>query len=52
MWHPERRVWQVRYDSVVALGLNGRIVGEPASNGGCPASSGEHLRVDARAASR
>jgi hypothetical protein len=31
-WNPERRVWQLRYDRVVALGLNGRIVGGPASN--------------------
>src|SRR3989337_870282 len=23
-WNPERRVWQLRYDRVVALGLNGR----------------------------
>ena len=34
-WNPERRVWQLRYDRVVALGLNGRIVDEPASNSGC-----------------
>jgi hypothetical protein len=25
-WDPERRVWQLRYDRVVALGLNSRIV--------------------------
>ena len=25
-WNPERRVWQLRYDRVVALGLNARIV--------------------------
>jgi len=24
-WNPERRVWQLRYDRAVALGLNGRI---------------------------
>ena len=34
-WNPERRVWQLRYDRVVALGLNGRIVDKPASNSGC-----------------
>ena len=51
-WNPERRVWQLRYDRVVALGLNRRIVDEPASNSGCPESSGENLRVDARATSR
>ena len=27
-WSPERRVWQLRYDRVVALGLNSRIVDE------------------------
>ena len=32
--------WQLRYDRVVAFGLNRRVV-EPASNGGCPGSSGE-----------
>ena len=51
-WHPERRVWQLRYDRVVALGLNSRIVDERASNSGCPGSSGENLPVDARAPSR
>jgi len=30
-WNPERRVWQLRYDRVVALGLHNRIVDEPAS---------------------
>ncbi len=51
-WNPERRVWQLRYARVVALGLNSRIVDEPASNSGCPASSGENLHADARAPSR
>jgi len=46
-WNPERRVWQLRYDRVVALGLNGRIVDEPASNSGCQGSSGENLYADA-----
>ena len=46
-WNPERRVWQLRYDRVVALGLNGRIVDEPASNSGCQGSSGENLHADA-----
>ena len=27
-WDPERRVWQLRYDRVVALALNSRIVDE------------------------
>ncbi len=51
-WNPARRVWQLRYDRVVALGLNGRIVDEPASNSGCQGSSGENLHADARAPSR
>ena len=51
-WNPERRVWQLRYDRVVALGLNSRIVDEPASNSGCSGSSREHLHEDARAPSR
>ena len=51
-WSPERRVWHLRYDRVVALGLNRRIVDEPASNSGCRGSSGEHLHADARAPSR
>ena len=50
-WNPERRVWQLRYDRAVALGLDGRIV-EPASNSGCPGSIGEHPHADARTASR
>ena len=37
-WSPERRVWPVRHDRVVALGLNGRIVDEPASTSGCQGS--------------
>ena len=51
-WNPERRVWLLRYDRVVALGLNSRIVDEPASNSRCPGSSGEHLQADAQPASR
>ena len=51
-WNPERRVWQLRYDRVVALGLNSRIVDEPASNSGCPAWSGENLHADAQSPSR
>jgi hypothetical protein len=51
-WNPERRVWQLRYDRVVALGLNSRIVDERASNRGCPESSGGDLHADAQAPSR
>ena len=50
-WNPERWVWQLRYDRVVALGLHSRIVDEPASNSRCPGSSGENLHADARAPS-
>ena len=34
-WNPERRLWQLRYDRVVALGLNHRIVNESASASRC-----------------
>lgn len=34
-WNPDRQVWQMRYDHAVALGLDGRIVDEPASTSGC-----------------
>jgi hypothetical protein len=51
-WNPARRVWQLRYDRVVALGLNSRIVDEPASNSGCPGASGENLHADAWTPSR
>ena len=30
-WNPERKVWRLRYDRAVALGLNSRIVDDPAS---------------------
>ncbi len=46
------KVWQLLYDRVVALGLNSRIVDEPASNSGCPGSSGENLHADAGAPSK
>ena len=51
-WNPDRKIWQLRYDRVVALGLTRRIVDDRASNTGCPEPSGGHLHVDARAASR
>jgi len=34
-WNPDRRVWQVRYDRVIALGLTRLIVDDPASSSGC-----------------
>ncbi len=51
-WNPERRVWQLRYHRVVALGLDSRIVDKLASNSACPGSSGENLHADARAPSK
>jgi hypothetical protein len=51
-WNPDRKVWQLRCDRAVALGLNSRIVDEPASNSGCPGSRGENPHADARVASR
>lgn len=46
-WNPERRIWQLRHDRVVALGLKARIVAEPASNSRSPRSTGKHLHTDA-----
>src|SRR6266545_4828514 len=51
-WNPELRVWQLRYDRVVALALNSRIVNDPASNGGCPESSRGNPHADAPGTSR
>jgi hypothetical protein len=50
-WNPERRVWPLRYDRVVAFGLNSRIVDDPASSSGCPGGNWGNLHADARAAS-
>jgi hypothetical protein len=50
-WNPERRLWELRYDRAIALGLIGRIVPQPASTGGCPASNAKHPQVDALAPS-
>ncbi len=30
-WHPQQRVWELRYDRVSALGLEERIVGDNES---------------------
>ena len=51
-WNPEQRIWQLRYDRAVALGLNGRIVDDLASNGGCASSSGGSRHADAGTPSR
>jgi len=47
-WNPERRIWQLRYDRAIALGLASRIVDEPASTSGCPTPKGENLHADAQ----
>ena len=46
-WNPERRVWQLRYDRVVALGLHAHIA-DGSHPSGCPTPSREHLHADAR----
>ena len=51
-WNPKRRVWQLRYDRVVDLGLSRRIVDAPASNSRYPFPSGEHPDADTTTASR
>jgi hypothetical protein len=51
-WNPEQRVWQLRYDRVIELGLSRRIVDPPASHSGCPRFNGEHLDADAKTRSR
>jgi hypothetical protein len=51
-WNPDQRVWQLRNDRVVALGLARRIVDGRASSTGRPAPGAGHLRGDARPASR
>jgi hypothetical protein len=33
-WNPDRKVWELRYDRAVALGLEGRIVPDTGSQGG------------------
>ena len=46
-WDPQRRVWHLRYDQVLALQLADRIVtDEPASTPGDGALSREHLHAD------
>lgn len=47
-WNPERRIWQLRYDRVVALGLKSRVVAESASNSESPRADSAHLPADAR----
>ena len=47
IWNPAGKVWQLRYDRVVALGFKGRIVADVASDSGCRASRDEHADADA-----
>jgi hypothetical protein len=51
-WNPDRKVWRLRHDRVLALGLNDRIVDEPASSDGCRTRTDENLRPDAPTTSR
>ena len=51
-WNPQRKVWQLRYGSVIALGLSRRIVDTPASNSRYPLPSGGHPDADTKTASR
>ena len=48
----DRKLWQVRYDRAVKLGLARRIVIPQASRTGCLEGSGTHPPVDAQEASR
>jgi hypothetical protein len=34
-WKADRKLWELRYDEVVRLGLGGRIVDDEASGRGC-----------------
>lgn len=46
-WNPDRKVWEIRYDHAVALGLNTRLVDEPASTSRFREEGAEYLYVDA-----
>jgi len=47
-WNADRKLWELRFAEVVRLGLDGRIAGAPASDGGCRP---EHPHRDASARS-
>jgi hypothetical protein len=51
-WNPERQIWQLRYDRVVALDLNRRIVDAAASTSRDRRSREGNLPADARPPSR
>ena len=46
-WNPDRKVWEIRYDHAVALGMGARIVDEPASTSRFREEGAEYLYVDA-----
>jgi hypothetical protein len=50
-WNPDRTVWQLRYDRVVALGLRRRIVTPRHPDLDAAASSEKHPDEDAGPAS-
>lgn len=51
-WNPDRRLWQLRYDRAIALGLGSRIVADPASIARHSKPTGENLHTYAPARSR
>ena len=50
-WNPERKLWEIRHDHAVALGLAARIVDEPASTSRFQEDSAEYLHADVQPAS-
>jgi hypothetical protein len=50
-WNPDRKLWELRYDRAVALGLASCIVLEPASTSGFQEQRAEYLYADAGLAS-
>jgi hypothetical protein len=46
-WNPDRKVWEIRYDHAIALGVGARIVDEPASTSRFREEGAEYLYVDA-----
>jgi hypothetical protein len=51
-WNPDRRVWEIRYDHAVALGMGARIADEPASTSRFQEECAEYLHGDAWPTSR
>ncbi|HXH09379.1 MAG TPA: hypothetical protein VNP04_06410, partial [Alphaproteobacteria bacterium] len=50
-WNPSRKVWELRYDQVVALKLESRIVEAKASESRYQGEKPKHLYVGAQAVS-